>query len=130
LEPGLGGHHVRGLFPSAEACLGRLVQRPQAEAFDALDLLGVEVVVGFFFEGQAEHVPVEPARLLDVRRDRSETRHEQDLHQPLLTARAISRFASRSAIASRLSYCLLPRAHPISNLAWLREKYTRRSLRV
>jgi site-specific DNA recombinase len=42
--------------------------------------------------------------------------------QPRRIARAMSLFASRSAIASRLSYCFLPRARPTSTLARLREK--------
>ena len=39
-----------------------------------------------------------------------------------LIARSISRRASASASACRLSYCRLPRARPISTFAWLRVK--------
>src|ERR1700674_1577542 len=48
--------------------------------------------------------------------------HALGLRHPRLITRAMSLFASRSAIASRLSYCFLPRASPTSTFAWLREK--------
>jgi len=52
------------------------------------------------------------------------------LHGYRRIARSISRLASRSAIAWRLSYCRLPRASPISTFARLRAKYTRSGMSV
>jgi predicted nucleic acid-binding protein len=46
------------------------------------------------------------------------------------SARSIWRRASRSAIASRLSYWRLPRQSPTSTLAWLPAKYIRSGIRV
>ena len=51
-------------------------------------------------------------------------------HYPRRITRAISLFASRSAIASRLSYSRLPLASPSSTFAWLRTKYTRKGINV
>ena len=46
------------------------------------------------------------------------------------TARSMSRLASRSAIACRLSYWRLPRARPTSTFTRLRATYTRSGISV
>src|SRR5581483_9899502 len=104
----------------AEARLGRLCQRPHREGVRALQLLGVAVVAVLDLEPDPEHVLVQPPRSLDVTADWAKPRDEEHLH--LRTALSISRFASRSAIACRLSNCRLPRHSPTSTLAWLRLK--------
>src|SRR5207237_8221584 len=60
LDGRLGSRNVVGPVVGAEAGLGRLLEGPQAEVLDALDLLAVQVAVAVF-ELEAEGVDVEPA---------------------------------------------------------------------
>src|SRR5579864_5251756 len=132
LEPCLRDRDVGGPLICPETRLGRLGERPHGERLGSCNVLRVQIVALFDLEGDAQGLLVESSRPAHVGGDRPKPGDEQNPHlaYPRRTARAISRLASRSAIASRLSYCRFPRPNPISTLAWLREKYMRSGINV
>ena len=79
LDGRLGSRNVVGPVVGAEAGLGRLLEGPQAEVLDALDLLAVQVAVAVF-ELEAEGVDVEPAGGVLVGDDGSEAGDEENVH--------------------------------------------------